>query len=229
MADARLLFEGDDVRVTAVHAESATCVVTYSGGQSGTGWRPTLLEGTLARLGLAAVHFAPADDHWWQTPEMGPACEAALPALVAYPDRIAFGTSMGGYGALAFAGALNAARVLAVSPQTVITDRRVTMQPYSRAQVDRLGVLHDDVPGDLPAALVPQLLYDPLSRRDLEHADWLAARRPIVRLEASGMGHKVLSTLKAAGLSSGEFHGLLTGTLDPDGFQDLLRTLRAAT
>src|SRR5205085_2089472 len=64
--------------------------------------QPGFGEAFLRRYGIDAVHVIPADNSWFQYPDM-PAALAAVAAQTGdYACRIAYGSSMGAYAAINF-------------------------------------------------------------------------------------------------------------------------------
>jgi hypothetical protein len=217
-----VLFEGDDIRVTAVPAESATCVVCFSNHQADGQPRRTFGEEYLRRLELAGVFVTAQWTHFWQVPEMAAAMAAARGFARSYADRATFGSSMGGFGALGWAAEVEANRIIAVVPQTTYTDPAVPLDREWRDLLARVRLTRAGIPAMLPVGVEPQVVYDPGSVIDRAHADWLARRRPVARLHVPGAGHGVLRLLKDARLFRPVMGGLLTGSLDAEGFHALL-------
>jgi len=75
-----------------------------------------------------AIHIISRENDWYQYPDM-PAVTALVRDLVrGYQRVVAYGSSMGGYGAIRFGGAAGAQVALALSPQFSIDRRTVRFE-----------------------------------------------------------------------------------------------------
>ena len=146
-----------------------------------------------------------------------------------FPDVSMYGTSMGGYGACAFAGLAPGCTVMAYAPQSSLDpaiapfDRRY---PYARRLYPWRGRYLDAAEGLAQAALA-YILYDPSVPEDRQHMQRLTAAGPhVVPLPCPFMSHKLppaflrMRMLKQVALAG------LTGGLDPQGFARMIRARR---
>ncbi len=106
---------------------------------------------------------------------------------------ITYGSSMGGYAAFRFSGLLQAARVIAFSPQYSVDPRRVPWETRWRKLGASLTMLWDDLP---PAADAQVLVfYDSLSR-DRRHARLMARERRVHHVRLPDSGHPCIALLQ---------------------------------
>jgi hypothetical protein len=148
-----------------------------------------------------------------------------------FDDVLFYGSSMGGFGACAFAAAAPGARILALMPQsTLAPDLVPSEQRYRRAYArgDWDDPRYRDGAQGIAASAQAQIVYDPYFAQDRLHAMRLDGPR-VTHLKAFFAGHNVTRAL--------HFNGLLKHTLnralerDPvtqQEFNTMYRTLRHA-
>jgi hypothetical protein len=194
-----VIFDGRDVRLRFVPGEaSGTLVVTFAErevrrrlglGRAGFG------EGFLRKAGIPAIRVTAAWNHWYLTPEMAPALEAARAAAAGHARVATYGSSIGGYGALLHAGALGAARVVALSPRFAVDPARTPFHPVQREELPRLDLGADDMEAAL-AHPARYLVASDIHRFDGGH---------IARLRQAGGRRLGLLPLPFAGHPCGHF------------------------
>ncbi len=177
----------------AVHA-AAHLRVDYFQGDPGnqrlafsfTNWAPpgaTSLEGPgyagkfLLENGFDVVAFK-ADRNWWFQDVPGDVFAAIERTLAAgkraYRERVGYGSSMGGYAAFQFSGALKLDRVLAYSPQFVIDE---AWEPRWQREAKGIVFAHRMMPASLAPNCRYIVAYDPCNP-DIEHVRRFAAIVP---------------------------------------------------
>lgn len=184
------VFQGDLLRADVFNAGGeAGLFVSFRQrvGTPGTFDTPRPVMGFVNK-GFAHVHIQSRWNDWFINDETT-AFEDALRALAPrHKYRAALGFSMGGYGALRFAGALRLHRVLVISPQFSIHPGEVPFDGrYSTEAAGfdlALGTLEGRGTRTRGAILV-----DPFKRRDLGNADLIQTvfkRLRLVRLPCGG-------------------------------------------
>lgn len=97
---------------------SACCVVTFdSYTDYRTLNRPDFGEVFFDANGIDAIHIIRRNNDWYQYPETEEACRRIRELTACYPHVVAYGQSMGGYGAIRLGGRVGAQVALAISPQ----------------------------------------------------------------------------------------------------------------
>jgi hypothetical protein len=138
--------------------------------------------------------------------------------------RVVFtGTSMGGFGALTFAGLAPGATVVALSPQSTLSRALVPWErrfPRGRAQ-DWSGPYADAAEGAATAGVV-WLIRDSFSADDERHALRLQSGN-IRHLRAFFAGHKTALFLRRADILKPVMAGAIAGTLSEAEFYRLMR------
>jgi hypothetical protein len=177
--------------------------------------------------GMAHLFLQTRANDWFINPETS-AFEAALAPLARrHARRVAMGFSMGGYGALRFAGALGLQQVVLISPQVSIDPAQVPWDPRYRA--DSGGFDPDQ--GDLGNRAVPGLrglvIFDPFRPLDARHAARIAALFPALELTRFALGGHPATRVLGEGAGVGPLQArLIDGGLDRAGALALHRRAR---
>lgn len=157
----------------------------------------------LTRSGFDVIAFKTTRNWWYQdvTDE-----QLAVVAEVAgrYASRVGYGSSMGGYAAIHFAGHLGLQRVLAIAPQF---DIRAPWEARWKQYAAEAPWHRTLTPADCDYFIA----YDPDEVTDARHAseyDGVLGER-LTHIPVAGGGHNVPLYLQNAGL----LKGLVTGVL----------------
>jgi hypothetical protein len=135
-----------------------------------------------------------------------------------------YGSSTGGYGALAFAPAAPGRTVMAFAPQTTLAPELVPFERryrYGRGLGNWSGRYLDGAQSVESAGRV-YLCFDPLEPLDRAHVDRLSGPN-VVRLPMVGVGHKIPPQLLKMGILKPLVDKALAGALDPNEFSQLYR------
>lgn len=144
--------------------------------------------------------------------------------LFARFGRVALmGTSMGAYGAAAFASLVPGATVIALSPQSTLDPALVPWESRFAAgrKRDWSGPFRDAAAEARSAGRV-YLFYDPLFQPDRQHAERFAGAN-VLHLKTRHSGHKSALFLRRAGLLSRVTEAAIRGELTEAGFYRLYR------
>ncbi|SMO42522.1 hypothetical protein SAMN06265173_102159 [Thalassovita litoralis] len=137
-----------------------------------------------------------------------------------FEDVVFYGSSMGGYGALAYASAAPGARVVAYVPQTSLNPSHTLFETRYRAGFRR-GDWQDTRYADaLEGARTARdviVFYDPFHELDRQHVDRLKDVA-LTRLRCPFMGHRVPRFLLQMGILRGVVTRALDGTLTEQRF-----------
>lgn len=194
-----LLADGPDYRITLHHATrrkpadgskrvTAPLVITFGGAPSGlsaagfgTGW-------ALA-LGWDTIYVAQRTETQYQLLSQDAFADAIAP-VAAGRDVVCYGSSLGGYAALYFGGALDC-RIVAAAPMLP------AWPPLQRPLVDMIPILHLPLEQARRSSRSPVVLYDPMVAADQKMVGSMVLpaypNTRFIRLEFSG--HTVLQML----------------------------------
>lgn len=128
-------------------------------------------------------------NHWYQHAEMDEVIDRINQRL-AGRQRVGYGSSMGGYGALNFSERLGLSRVLLFAPQSSCDVREVPWERRWEVEQDTLVTRYDRISQIAP---VPgYLFFDPHNRNDRRHADRILERHPVTPIKMPFSGHHAL-------------------------------------
>jgi tetratricopeptide (TPR) repeat protein len=178
---------------------SDACVITFdSYSDNRTLERRAFGEDFFSGRRIDAIHFVSRENDWYQYPEL-PAVAAAVAALVkGYGRVVAYGSSMGGYGAIRFGGLAGASAALAISPQFSIDPRAARFERRWRYDSERIDFALERTLA-APFVDTAYIVYDPhdLDRR---HVELFRRRTRVIDVPLADAGHPATGTLAEAGL-----------------------------
>ncbi|MDF1716024.1 MAG: hypothetical protein P1U75_05030 [Antarcticimicrobium sp.] len=180
------------------------------------------------RTDKAGIFVKPTRSHWFRPPGLRDLCDRLADAGVfqGYDSVMAYGGSMGGYAALAYADAFRADRVLAMNPQATLSSVLVpweTRFPQGRAQE------WDSFPQSAaqgcrtPARVV--VAFDRRCAEDAAHVDLLDIPGRI-DLNIPFVGHGIPYHLRKMGLLERLFEDVAEGRFDIAEWRRLVRARR---
>ena len=212
------LFRSDDLLVRpALGHGGACCVVTFdSFTDFRTLDRPGFGEAFLQASGIDAIHVLSRDNDWYHYPEMAEAMACVHAAASGYARVVTYGSSMGAYAAIRFAGLVGAHAVLALSPQFSI-DR--TTVPWERRWLACGKRFNNRWERALPLPTVAEayVVYDP-ANADRRHIALLAAGFKFTPIGIRFGGHPVTGLLAELGLLQELALAVCRGRLDEASF-----------
>jgi tetratricopeptide (TPR) repeat protein len=225
-----VLFDGRDIRVVAQVFEGAeqSLVVTFTGRAAKPPVEKGFGEAYFEKRRISAIHFISKDNHWWQTPEVWQAFDVLRNLGILAPGRdiILYGSSMGGYAALRFSGALRPKRIVVFSPQYSIDGIKVPFEKRWRDYAAKLDFSHDNMEGAIDGDAEILAVFDPLFRLDALHIRKFEAHRPVTRVGIPFAGHNTARFLGEIGTLGEVTKSLLDGSFDLAAFRREYRELR---
>ncbi len=187
--------------------------------------RPVWGQALLLKRGVSVLGVKRVATDWYRNPELHQAFRALQAAgwFSRYAQVLFYGSSMGGYAALAFAACAPGSTVLAFSPQSTLAPERCWFdQRFAGARAKRWrGDLVDGVDGAEVASRV-YICYDPYQVKDRLHAQRLPAHNR-VDLRLPFVGHTTVQALASMRQLRPVFDQALAGTLDAAGFRRIAR------
>src|SRR5580692_2443694 len=149
---------------------SAACVITFDGYTDNRSLdRPGFGEDFFRSRSIDAVHIISRENDWYQHAAMSAVTEIVAELTKPYRRVVAYGSSMGGYGAIRFGGMAGASVALAISPQFSIDPRTVQFERRWKADADRIDFALERTLR-APFVETSYIVYDPLDA-DRRHAD----------------------------------------------------------
>lgn len=213
------VFSGDDLRATLFDPDCDDLIVTFDHREEDkTSFGSATPSKAFAESGWANLRISTRANDWFCNAETEALCAALTVLGDRFSRRRLIGYSMGGYGALRFAGALSAQAVMLVSPQAAVHPDLAGFDPrYAREGGVLDPGLHDLAPF-ADAALKGLLIVDPFTRRDLTHARAIQGLFPGLSLARLAFaGHPATRTITAAGKGWSVRRAAISPHLDPGG------------
>lgn len=200
------------VRDLRRHASSC-CVVTFeSYTDNRTLDRPGFGEAFFDANGIDAIHIIPRNNDWYQYPEIDEVCRRIRERTTCYPHVVAYGQSMGGYGAIRLGGRVGANVALAISPQFSIDPALAPFEPRwagDSARID-FGIERSAGRDFVAKAYVA---YDPHDL-DARHVELYRAHTEIIDIRLPNCGHPASTFMVDTGILQQAILDLCSGALD---------------
>ncbi len=220
------LFRSEAIAVRRVGNRGGTVIVTFGSYTNDPSLdRPGFAEEFLARAGIDAIHVINRHNRWYQHPERNTALAAVAAAVRAYDRAITYGSSMGGYAALRYAGACGADTAVTLSPQFSVDPRVVPWEIRWQPDVARTTFAEPDyVPADRQ-----YVFYDPRVPLDDRHVALIAAHGTADLIPVPYGGHPVGALLVETGALQAAIRGIVAGDFDPRDVRRQVRRERSAS
>lgn len=227
-ASPREVFSGQDVSVYFRRHSQATLWVTFGAADADGKFASRYVD----RRQDSAIYFVPHSDHWYQSEEMEAALAAAESVRMTcnWGQVVTYGSSMGGFGALAFADRLKADRVLAASPQVSI-DPQVVGSFDERWAYRAAGLTFhfSDARSGCQGVQEITVVFDPFHAQDSKHARMICDLPNVKLIPLRWAGHGALHTLNELGLLP-DLVDAVVGRADMTGIlTDYVRRMRTST
>ena len=211
----RLLHAGDTTLVRGRIPSNWNGAIVASfdeAGKRGTTGAMGFGERFLLKRGYGVCAFRCTTSSWYHWVDEGVLRRARGWMETAGAERrIGYGSSMGGYGAIRFAKALELDRVVAFAPQASLV---ASFERRWRAELRRAGAHYPVVPSDRSEGTAYEAYFDPTHGPDARQVELLRAAlgdalRPIPLRYA---GHRIADALLQAGLLKGAIRAPITPT-----------------
>ncbi|MBV0913695.1 sialate O-acetylesterase [Anianabacter salinae] len=179
------------VWIEGPHLRPGAALVTFPFVSAGDGFNdPAYAQSLAVSRGLTSIHLRASRNDWFQTDSFAAMAQAIRAAIPNDTRLVTYGSSMGGFGALLFSGALRAERVIAIAPQVSI-DRAVVPfeNRWSRAAAE-IGPFRHRLADHVARDGQKLILYDPLSD-DAKHVALMPKDRGIAHLRLPFAAHHV--------------------------------------
>ncbi len=143
--------------------------------------------------------------------------------LFARFDRVAWaGTSMGGFGALAFSDLAPGSTVVAFSPQTTLSEDLTPWENrFQKGRVQDWTLPRSDAAQHLDHGGATFVIYDPMLAEDRQHIERLP-QKGLMLLKGIGLGHKSALLLRRMEQLKPVMEGAIEGTLTQAAFREMI-------
>lgn len=178
---------------------------------------------TIQRSGADALHFLPANNRWYQYPEMQEALAIAKACCAPYRHITTYGMSMGGFAALQSSAFLDAGVTVTYSPQISVDERKHDfILPRWLDRMRGVAFCWDDLE-NISRTAQHIVVYDPFEV-DRRHVEVLRSVATVTEVRVPFSGHHCWRALGGAGIGGAALTQLLQGKPD---IAWLRKTIRA--
>jgi hypothetical protein len=189
-----VIFENDELQVVWRQGLSDFLLITFGDLITPAEGSNFFAKGPATAADLSAVGFVAKTPNWYRSDGMQAAIERVRPIGARFQSVVAYGGSMGGYGAIKYSRALQASEVIAFCPQWSIDPEECEgqnpgWQDHLVPAMARMGIRADDVSGSV---FVFSDMFDPLDRF---HCQKIQQARPeTVIINVPRVGHHITGT-----------------------------------
>lgn len=194
-SDGENLYEDDDIAVRRIGTGSGTAVLSYSPMNHNFAKKGIPAHSALRRMGHDVFGIIAKKNNWYPRASIEAAAQRLRPMLAEYETRLAYGSSMGAYGAIKYSALLQCDRVLALAPQVSIDpadvgkwDTRFTRN-FSAVKNNAMRITAPDIGGHVTA------IFDPMCATDAQHVKLLADLAVVEPIPAYFCDHYVISPI----------------------------------
>jgi hypothetical protein len=112
-----ILYDDDEIRVIWAPADSKIVLITFGDAITPAKDHRFFADTPLRKSGTSAIGVMAKRANWYPSENLRRASQIILETIADYETRVAYGGSMGGYGAVKFSRLLAATHVIAMCPQ----------------------------------------------------------------------------------------------------------------
>lgn len=202
MATTQELFRDKGLLVRKTTTESRVCVVTFSpyvNTNERTLDRPGFGEGFLLRRQIDGIHVICRENKWYHEPGVFDAIAEIVKCSSSYDRVVTYGSSMGGYAAIHFAGLIGVHNAIAFSPQFSIQQGTCQFERRWRSDIEKISFIAA-IECAPKLSGVAYLFYDPHDSSDRRHAEMFAAKYCVCLVPLPYSGHSAATFLNENGL-----------------------------
>jgi hypothetical protein len=222
METRKIIFERDGNYVFHVPGKGDRAVVSFPSRNVVPMDQPAFAERFLTRRNIPGFYIWRPRSDWFQGDDIPDMMAAIRDATSGFREVIAYGSSMGGYGALRFASAIGAKRAVSMVPLYSIQPEKVPFETRWEQDAAQLIFQHDDMTGAWEG-VDAYVMYDP-THIDRRHVELLRERGAFRELRFPHAGHSIGLMLSEMKLLSRLVLDLFDGKAS---WPDMRREMRA--
>ncbi|MFN3313497.1 MAG: hypothetical protein ACK46Q_08520 [Hyphomonas sp.] len=195
----KTLFRGESIRVVGFDLDRANILMTFTRRAANPPHKP-FSPGLAKANGFGFIGFVSLDNHWWQTEEFPLAFDCLKRQICAEAKITAYGTSMGGSGALLASQFMSIKNCIVASPPLIVDQEYAPWEPRFQESWKDRSLLHiPDFSKNQPE--MTTVVYDPFHKIDRQHVRHMTdSGLRIRRIPAPFMGHMPLEEVRRSGL-----------------------------
>jgi hypothetical protein len=169
----RVVYEDDRLIVSTNDVDAPTVIFSFSAWTKVTP-APAFGADFITKHQFRGIFFQSKTNDWWRNESMPAALAAAAQLATGATRRIAFGSSMGAFGALVFGPILQCTDYVAISPQASIDRAHVPWETRWAAEAAEWTPNPNIAGTGVPSGGVVHLIYDHLFLADRRHVELIA-------------------------------------------------------
>ncbi|MTH78350.1 tetratricopeptide repeat protein [Paracoccus aestuariivivens] len=214
---ASTIFEDDQILVQSAPAaegvRSPVAVLSYSPMNHDFAAKGIPARAALQSLNFDVFGIIAKKNNWYPQSSVEAAAVALRPLLGEYSQKIAYGSSMGAYGAIKYSALMGCDHVLALAPQYSIDPADVPwdtrFRQHFRSELNTgMGIATGDVSGRVI------VVTDPMLRVDLRHFEVIAQCSQADLIPAYFCDHYVVNPIASRLILAALFKAVLDGNID---------------
>lgn len=227
-SDEVVAYDGDDVRLVMADRSPSDTLLTFSVRPQPR--RP--LVGFASRLArnndLTGLYVIAKRPHWWQSPEMQEVQSRIVQSgLVSRAtNSLAYGASMGAFGAMAYASRLGCRRALLIAPQVSVDPTIVPFEHRWDEDIESIGFLDSDGRSGIDESCSYTILFDPRILNDRMHVEMIPDAQHIDKIPIPFGGHTLPELLLQTGVIKEVVLSSLAGKLSAGALRQKMRRNR---
>ncbi len=154
---------------------------------------------TIRAAGLDAIQVVPRGNHWYQYDDIDAMMAEIRLVADRYSDVVAYGQSMGAYGAIHTSALLRPSKVLAICPQFSIDPTRISFDSGYKDLAAEITFIRDDIERNVSSDTEFVIAYDPHLPSDCNHyRGYERHLKTVYRLRMPFCGHGLSEALRKA-------------------------------
>ena len=220
-----LLYEDDDLKLVFNNHGGDDCFVTFTG--TGKGLVNGFGQQFLDPRKVSGLYFISKWDHWWHTSGMAEAIAKGKVALGAagFKRIIAYGASMGGYGAALYAAEFNVEFGILIAPQYEIRPDLPPNEQRWMREAQKIAFSNRTIASELSGRVPFYVIFDSCSR-DLAHVELFEQVTDVIRVPVPFGDHTPGVMLVQVGMLKDLVFDIINGRFDYNLFMKTLRQNR---
>lgn len=154
---------------------------------------------TIRAAGLDAIQVVPCGNHWYQYDDIGSMMTKVRAIADRYLEVVAYGQSMGAYGAIHTSALLRPSKLLAICPQFSIDPAKISFDSGYKSFAENITFIRDDIEKNASQDTEFIIAYDPHFPNDHNHyLEYEQHLKKVYKLRMPFCGHDVSEALRKA-------------------------------
>ena len=195
------IYASDDLQILCYNPQAEQAVVVFDHRRVRDGEFAIIKPSQkIIKAGFSYITVASKRNDWFLSPSLVDCAGVVSDVMARYTRVVGFGSSMGGYGALAMSRTFRFNQVLVVSPQITVFPEEPPFDTRFKTYAKDLDQTYDTLAQNPRKGLGGVLLYDPNQPEDCGHREMISSLFPRLKpVPMSFAGHPALKLISQAG------------------------------